>query len=114
VISLTLVNAVTGQDIRTLVNGDTISFAALGTNRINIRANTSPSLVGSVRFAYDANSNYRTESSAPYAIAGDIDGDYNWWTPALGSHTVTATPYTGSRATGTAGAALTITFTVVQ
>jgi len=46
---------------------------------------------------------------APYDLMGD-DGS---WTPATGSYTLAATPYTGSKATGSAGAPLTVNFTVV-
>ena len=62
-----------------------------------MRAETFPSTVGSVRFALDGNANFQTESVAPYALAGDTAGDYNPWTPALGAHTLTATPFTGGR-----------------
>jgi hypothetical protein len=111
--SLTLVNADTDADIRALTNGATINLALDGTN-LNVRANTTPAAVGSVRFAYDGNANYRTENAAPYALAGDSSGNYNSWTPTLGSHTLTATPYTGANASGTAGTPLTITFDVIN
>jgi hypothetical protein len=94
-----------------LPDGATLDLMLLPAS-LNIRANTNPATVGSVRFAYDGNANYQTESAAPYAIGGDNGGNYNNWNPGLGAHTLTATPYTGSGATGTAGTALTITFTV--
>jgi len=83
----------------------------LPTRNLSVRANVSGS-PGSVRFSYDGTVNYQTENVAPYAIKGDASGDYNPWTPAVGSHTLTASPYTGSNATGTAGTALTVNFTV--
>ena len=79
-----------------------------------MRANVSGSPIASVRFAYDGNSNYRTENAAPYALAGDTSGDYNAWTPSVGSQSLSATPYSSTGATGTAGTPLTITFTVVD
>jgi len=97
-----------------LVNGATLNLATLPTRRLSIRANTSPSRVGSVRFAYDATANYRTENNVPYAIAADSTGDYLPWTPSLGDHTVTATPYPQMNARGTAGRALTVRFKVVK
>jgi DNA-binding beta-propeller fold protein YncE len=112
--SLTLVNADTDRDIATLNDGDTISFGAIGTNRLNVRANTSPSVVGSVRFALDSNSNYKLENSAPYALAGNAGSDYYAWTPATGSHTLTATPFSAANGGGTAGTPLTIRFTVTS
>ena len=112
VVSLTLVNAATDQDIRPLVNGDVVNLAVTGTS-LNIRANVSGS-VGSVRFGLDGNTNFRTESTAPYALAGDSSGNYEAWTPALGSHSLTATPYSASGATGTVGIPLSIDFTVTN
>jgi len=112
VTGLTLVNSETDQDMGPLDDGDTINIAL--TPNLNIRANTDPVTVGSVRFGLDSNPNYRTENGAPYALAGDDSGDYNDWTPSIGSHTVTATPYTGSDATGTAGTALTVDFDVTS
>ena len=82
---------------------------------LNIRANPAPSFsTGSVRFAYDDNSNFQTEGSAPYAMAGDSNGVYSNWTPTLGIHTVTATPYSGTDAGGIAGDPVTVTFTVID
>jgi hypothetical protein len=111
--SFTLINADTDSDIGPLSSGAVLDFAALPTANLNIRANPSPATVGSVRFGYDANSNFRTENAAPYALAGDSGGNYAAWTPSAGTHSLTATPYSGSSASGTAGAPLTITFTIV-
>lgn len=112
VVSLTLVDSVTDQDIMPLANADTINLSVTGMN-LNIRADVGGS-VGSVRFALDANSNFRLENGAPYALAGDTRGDYLAWTPSLGSHVLTATPYSKSNATGTKGIPLSINFTVVD
>jgi len=112
VVALTLINADTDQPILTMTDGMTLSFATLPTRNLNIRAETSPTVVGSVRFALDGNSNYRTETQAPYALAGDDSGDYRPWTPSAGSHTLTATPYTGASASGTKGTPLTVRFSV--
>jgi peptidoglycan/xylan/chitin deacetylase (PgdA/CDA1 family) len=112
VLSLTLVNAAADQDIGLLSNGGVINLAVTGTS-LNVRANVSGS-VGSVRFGLDGNTDYRTESAAPYALAGDNGGDYTSWSPALGSHSLTATPYSGAGATGTAGVPISISFTVIN
>src|SRR5215217_3345055 len=109
--SFTLINADTDQDIGTFSNGAVVDFSDIGTNNLNVRANTEPATVGSVRFGYDSNSNYRTESTAPYALAGDSSGNYNAWIPTVGSHTITATAYSSSGASGTQiGSSLTIMF----
>lgn len=122
VTSFTLLNADTDQPLAgydPLPSGATLNLAALPTRNLNIRANTNPAPVGSVRFGYDGNAAYRTESTAPYALAGDngtVNGvtSYNAWTPALGSHTLTATPFTQSGAGGIAGTPLTVSFSVTN
>jgi hypothetical protein len=113
VATLMLVNADTDNDIGPMTSGMTIDLAVTGAN-LNIRADTSPATVGSVRFSYDAVSNYMTQSGAPYTIGGDTLTDYWAWTPALGTHTLTATPYTLSAGGGTAGTPLTVVFTVIN
>jgi CubicO group peptidase (beta-lactamase class C family) len=110
-----LVDADTDQPIFDPLNGDaTLNLGTLPTRNLNVRAETSPAAVGSVRFGLDGNPNYRTENGAPYALAGDASGDYNPWTPAIGPHSVIATPYTLSGAGGTAGTPLSISFTVID
>jgi len=112
VTSLVLVDADANQDIRPLVNNDTLNLFYLP--NLSIRALTSPGTVGSVGFNYDGNANFQTENIAPYALAGDTNGDYNPWTPTLGSHVLIATPYTASNKGGVAGQAKTINFTVIN
>jgi N-acetylneuraminic acid mutarotase len=94
--------------------GATLNFATLGTQHLNIAVNTSPATVGSVGFNYDGNATYHIENAAPYDIGGDTNGVYAAWTPALGTHTLIVTPYTGSNLSGTAGTSLTETFTVTN
>jgi hypothetical protein len=111
-----LINADTDKVMMTLNNGATLSRKALGTKNWNIVAVTNhpnPN-VGSVRFALNVNSNFRTEHNAPYALASD-DGKGNYYGRAfaLGKHTVTATPYTLGSAKGQQGTPRTVMFTVV-
>jgi len=111
VYSFTLINADTDKAIKTLSNGTVVDFSVIGTNDLSVRANTNPDTVGSVRFGYDRKPNYKTENNYPYAIAGDSNGDYAAWTPTVGSHSLTATAYSGSNASGTKiGSPLTIQF----
>jgi hypothetical protein len=72
--------------------------------------------VGSVVFNLSgAQSRTVTESRAPYALFGDNNaGDYYAWTPAVGSYTLKATPFTASGGTGTAGTSLTVSFNVID
>ncbi len=112
VTSLTLVNADADQDIQTLNSGAMIDLNQVGLH-LSVRANVSGSVASTV-FKLDG-ATVRTENSTPYAIAGDDpSGDYNPWTPPVGSHTLTVTPYSSSGGSGTAGTAKTVNFTVVN
>lgn len=112
VVSFTLVNANTNQDIGPLADGDVIVLNDLPTQNLNVRANTNPATVGSVRFTL--NGSNHTENARPYAMKGDSGGNYNNWTPSIGQYTLTAVPYTQGGANGNAGASLSITFSVTD
>lgn len=109
--NLTLVNALTNQDVGTLVNGQVIDLAI--TPEINVRANPAGGKVSSVRFGLNNTPNYKTENLAPFAIAGDDQkGDYYNWNITPGTYTISATPYAASNASGTAGGTISITITI--
>ncbi|MDQ4139120.1 MAG: T9SS type A sorting domain-containing protein [Bacteroidota bacterium] len=113
VVSFTLINADTDNAIQTIEDGSTITLSNLPTQNLNIRANTSPSVVGSVKFVLDGpQALTKTENSAPYALFEETDGDYKSWTPSTGSYTLSATPYSGDDGGGTAGPSLSISFNV--
>ncbi|MDQ3289939.1 MAG: PKD domain-containing protein, partial [Bacteroidota bacterium] len=113
VVGFTLINATTDQPIQALGNGAEINIYSV--KNLNIRANTNPGTVGSVKLKLSgAQSKEITETVAPYALFGDINSNYNNWTPAVGNYTLTATPYSGSGGGGTAGSSMTITFNVVN
>jgi hypothetical protein len=106
VTDLLLLNEDSDRPIQSLVSGATIRLSALPTRSLNIQATTSPSSVGSVRFEYNGNANYRTEYSAPYMM-----GENNvFWTLSVGSHTVTARSFDSA---GKEGASRTVSFRVV-
>jgi hypothetical protein len=109
---LTLMNAQTDQAIGPLTDGMTLDLGALPTKRVNVRADPAETAVASVRFRLDAKTNFRTDATAPYSLAGDTDGDYRPWTPSVGMHTLTATPYSGPAVTGTPGVPVTVRFSV--
>ena len=116
VTSLTLINAETGKPVAgfdPIPDGATLNLSTLPTRRLNIRANTSPSRVGSVRFVLDGQS-YQLENNAPYALAGNRGSTYYAWTPSVGSHTLRVTPYSASGGKGSAGTAKTVDFKVVE
>lgn len=113
--SFSLINADTDQPIAgyaAIPNGAIISRASLPTTHLNVRVNTRPATVGSVRLDFDRKTGYRTESQAPYALFGDTNGNFNAGTLAAGLHTLTATPFSGAGGTGAAGTSLTMSFTV--
>lgn len=116
VTSFTLVNADTDKPIRTMVAGEVIDYAALGTRNINFVANTNPATVGSV--VVSVNGNSRTENVAPYAYAGDnvtsTGVDYKPISPVLaaGTYTLSAVPYSSANKGGTQGKSLSISFSV--
>jgi hypothetical protein len=69
--------------------------------------------IGSVRYDWDGIENFRTENSFPYAIAGLNQND-NSLLPSnftLGTHTLSATPFSQANATGTAGRTITFEIT---
>jgi N-acetylneuraminic acid mutarotase len=116
VASLTLINANTGAAVsgyNTFANGSVLDLDALGVNNFSVRANPAAK-VGSIRFGLDGNSTYHTENIAPYDIYGDAKGVYTGKAFALGTHTITATAYSGPSATGTAGATVTVHFQVTR
>ncbi len=115
VVSFTLINADTDKPIAAydpIPEGSTINLQALPTLNLNIRANTDPYKVGSVMFSYDDQLNFKTENVVPYALNSDKNGDYIAWRPALGSHTVTATPYSHKNRGGEVGKPLALNFTI--
>ncbi|GAB3853106.1 hypothetical protein GCM10028822_21530 [Hymenobacter terrigena] len=115
VTSYTLVNADSNADIQTLAAGATLNLATLPTRNLNIRANTNPATVGSVVFALSGTqTRSQTESVAPYALFSDNGGAYNPWTPAVGSYSLTATPFASAGGAGTAGTPLTLAFSVID
>jgi hypothetical protein len=110
VTKLTLVNASTQKDIRTLSSDDVIDLSADG-SALNIRADVSGK-PGSI--AFTLNGKTITENIAPYAIGGDDSGKFRKWTPPLGSHVLRATPYSSTDRKGTVGTPLEFAITVVQ
>ena len=107
-----LVDADADRDLQPLTDGAKLDLAALP-RHLNVRAETSPSTVGSVRFRLNGQ-DVQTENAAPYALRGDRNGDYNAWRPQPGTYTLEATPYARRGAGGEAGTPLTVAFSVVE
>jgi hypothetical protein len=116
VTGLTLIDADADQPLATapaLTDGAVLNLSTLPTTRLNVRADVGPD-VGSVLFGYDGDARFALENGAPFALASNNGPDYLAWTPAIGTHTIAATPYSLTNAGGTAGAARVVTFTVVS
>ena len=113
--SLVLVNADTDLDIMTITPDMVLDLAALPTPNLNIRANTSPAIVGSVQFdLVGRQPQFNIENLVPYALVSDFLGNYPAWTPLSGPYTLTITPFSGANASGVAGSVFTIAFSVVN
>ena len=116
VTSFTLINAENNQPINgynPIPAGTTLNLATLPTRRLNIRANTNPATVGSVRFTLNG-AVFSTENVAPYALAGSDNGNYLDWIPANGAHTLSARTYSGGNATGNASNPTALSFSVTD
>ncbi|MEM1339553.1 MAG: BspA family leucine-rich repeat surface protein [Bacteroidota bacterium] len=111
--SFTLINADTEEDLLELTNGTQIVLSALPTNNFSIRANGTED-IGSVRLVLDGPlMNTRTESAAPFALFGDVRGNYKGNIFPVGMYSLTATPYSENRLGGVQGTPLSINFEIV-
>jgi surface protein len=112
IIDFVLVDAFTDLDVMPLTEGVVIDLLTLPTSSSSIRANATPD-ASSVRLELSgAISNSRTEGVSPYALFGDIGGDYYGQTFTVGSYSIKATAFSGPRATGIAGIPYTINFSM--
>ena len=110
---ITLINSDTDAPVGgTIANNGTITVDLKTTRRINFRADATEAR--SVKFGYDGQPNYKIEGGAPYAFASNSGADYLSFTPSVGTHTVTATAYSGDAAGGTASATYKINVKVVD
>jgi len=110
--SFVLVNADNGRDIREIKNGDVIALSSLPTKNVNVRINTYPFNIGSVKSNYDGNT--KMDNNAAYTLYGENDNKYYPAKLALGTHHLSSTPYMGMNASGTSGAAYAVSFSVVS
>lgn len=109
---LVLADADKDVEIAALVNGYNVNLGSTVKN-FTIIAKNSTSDIGSIVFNLDGQ-NFRIENSAPYSLTGICNPGYpcynSWWKPSAGTHTVTATAYSGVNGTGTKGASFTVSF----
>ena len=104
--SVTLIDANADKAIGAFVSGAKVDSAS--GKAYSVRANIGGT-AQSVRFVLDGKA-VRTESYAPFTIAGDAGADYFAWKPTPGNHTLRIEPFSGRGATGVAGAAKTLKF----
>ncbi len=114
VTSLTLINAITNEEIGQLNEGDTINIADFNSNNFSILANTEGDDTRSVVFGLNNRDRYRVENFAPYSIGGDFGGNFFPIKFSLGTNTVTATPYKKLFGKGKPGTAVSVTFNVIN
>ncbi len=112
VISFSLINAETNEEIQVINDNDTIKLSETG-NFLNIKANTEGE-VACVIFDFNGETAYATENVAPYTLAGDNGGNYNAMSLTEGEYDITATPFTGKDGSGDRGQELTVSFFVVN
>lgn len=106
-----LIDADADMPIGEIAEGDTLDLDA-ATSNLNIQAAFVD--VGSVVFTLNG-VDVKTETAPPYALAGDVGGDYNPAPEALlqqGTFTLMATPFSESGGGGEAGKSVSMTFVI--
>ena len=101
VASFSLMDASTDAPVRGLdsITSDiTINRDALPAGGVNVRVNTTSTRVGSVTMS--AGSHTIVDGTAPYAVFGDVKGDFAAWSPPLGPVSVRVTLHSGPRGRG--------------
>ncbi len=106
--SFTLIDAQSDVEIGPISDGQVFVLNSLPTDMLNVRANTQGT-IASVYFELNGVKN-QTENVVPYALFGDINGNYKPWTPDFETYTVTATAYSGKNANGNVLDVASITF----
>ncbi len=114
VTSFSLVAASNRASLSTLANGAVVNLGDFGNQSLSIQADTNPGTVGSVSFDLDNGAYTHTENIAPYALCGKTgSGDYGCsQLQTTGSHTLTATAYSGSNLSGTKEGSYSVSFTI--
>ena len=119
-----LINAVTDLPMFDLVNGTVINVATQNTSNFTIQATilNNSGTVGSIKFGYNARPAFRIDAGPLFALCGDGNPLGNFFTcshltattAAEELHTVSATPYSGTKANGTKGTTKAISFRIVN
>lgn len=107
-----LVDAESNLDLVVMTNGMVIDYDELPSRSISIRVEATEG-TSSVVFGFDDEPRFQVETGLPWVIRGDDqNGDIFGFTPDLGEHTVTVTPYSEPGGLGTPGVPTSLTFTL--
>jgi hypothetical protein len=108
---LVLRDAQSAARIQDLAELTTLSVAELKSPKLSIEAVVSGT-VSSVAFLFDRNELVEVEE--PFTYPGDIDGELKSFDAEVGSHSITATPYSALGAEGQRGASFKVVLTFVE
>lgn len=90
-----------------------IDMTNLPSQQLSVRANAIGE-TGSVTFDFNGENEFRTENVVPYALFGDISGDYASIPLQAGMYEVNATPFSELKGQGDAGPTASVSFTLWQ
>ncbi len=96
-----LINADTDLPLFAITPNQTINLLALPTQNLNIEARAAGTVGSTVFVLSGAMTRNQTETAQPFALYGDASGNFNNWTPNLGTYNLNAKAFTGSGGTGT-------------
>jgi hypothetical protein len=106
--SFSVVNKVTGEVISEFTDAITLNRADPGFSNLNIRANPTPAVVGSVKFKING-SQKNIDSSSPYLLkSGLLSG------LGVGDYTLLAEPFTQANGHGYRGVGKTAVITIIN
>ncbi|MBC7915074.1 MAG: putative Ig domain-containing protein [Pyrinomonadaceae bacterium] len=110
-----LIDVASNTSLGPLNEGDILDLSILPA-QLSVRANVSSTSepVESVVFAFNGNTNFRTENLQPYSLAGDINGKFSKINFPLGSNRLMATPFLLNGGKGQSGVSKTINFKIVR
>ena len=101
------------MDLLQITDGEVISNEIANGKLLNIRADVRTPNVRSIGFSLSGPLNrVTTENRAPYALFGDVNGDYAGVTLLEGNYTLTGALYSGDNQTGTLIKTISTTFSV--
>lgn len=113
VLKANLINADNATVIKALTDNSSTDLNTLATRNLNLRIDTNPAKVGSLRIQIPSMGVDGYENQAPYSL-GDNPPNYNAFVFPVGPHTMTLTAFSGTNGSGTAGTPLVINFTITD